>query len=822
MEVRPRFRLRRPAFPDSIQFRAGLLTVVGILPVVGLVIFVMADQHNIELAHSQFEQVRQLQLDDQAFLIDLADEKAALNVFIYTAATTAVSPYEQAVTKATASQARLEGEAAAIGLAADAKTLHEKVGAWRAWAVSSKAAVAGSRKPLGGNTASTQGSSLFSAVRDANDTLAAHASAKATSSLASTQARLNLHLLLIVLGGAIAASALLVLGFLLRRGLLKPVVELATVARRFAAGQTVPVPSRLRADEIGELARGLAAWQQATADRLESEARFRAIFDKAIIGVARLDLEGRVLETNPALVRILGYDDPELRGRVLDDFMDPADAQRRIFASIQERTDASVQRDLKYVRKDGTPIWGASIASLVRGSTQQPPFVLAMIEDVTERVAQQRALEHQALHDGLTGLPNRVLLRDRLQQAILNGQREGEGVALLLMDLDRFKDVNDTFGHHHGDALLKVVGARLATVLRSSDTVARLGGDEFAVVLPGLHDQGAANQCASKILQALEQPFNLEGQTLAVAASIGIAVFPDHGADAETLIRHADIAMYVAKRGSGGYAVYTVEDDQQSADRVALVAELRQGIEEGQFVLYYQPEVDCSTGQATGVEALVRWLHPRRGLVLPGQFIPLAEQTGLIRPLGLRILEAAIRQQKRWMDQGLKLPISVNLSMRNLHDANLVEHVSRLLTTHGVPGDRLKIEITESTLMFDPERALQVLAGLKALGIGLAIDDFGTGYSSLAYLKRLPVDEIKIDKSFVTEMLPETIDMMIVRSTVDLGHNLGLKVIAEGVEKKTTWEMLSADGCDRAQGFYFARPMPADQLENWLARPAAA
>jgi len=383
------------------------------------------------------------------------------------------------------------------------------------------------------------------------------------------------------------------------------------------------------------------------------------------------------------------------------------------------------------------------------------------------------------------------------------------------MDLDRFKEVNDTFGHHIGDLLLEQLGERLGGVLRNSDTIARLGGDEFAVLLPTATIDDA-RQIADRLLQVLEEPFALGGLQLEIDASIGIALSPDHATDADTLLRRADVAMYVAKRGNSGHATYTADQDQHSPMRLAMVGELRRAVENSELSLYFQPKVSLKSGRVTCAEALVRWQHPKHGLLGPDLFVPIAEQTGLIRPLSRWVLDAALRQVNRWRQDGLDLAVAVNLSMRNLHDPEMAETIRQLLARWGVPASCLTIEITESSLMADAARAMEVLSRVRSMGVGVSIDDFGTGYSSLAYLKRLPVHELKIDKSFVAHMASDENDAAIVRSTIGLAHDLGLRVVAEGVEDQQTWDVLAALGCDVAQGYFISRPLPALALGEWL------
>jgi diguanylate cyclase (GGDEF)-like protein len=425
--------------------------------------------------------------------------------------------------------------------------------------------------------------------------------------------------------------------------------------------------------------------------------------------------------------------------------------------------------------------------------------------------------EYQALHDGLTGLANRKLFHDRLTQAVRMAQRNETRVAVMLMDLDRFKEVNDTLGHHNGDTLLKEVGPRIQSVLRDTDSVSRLGGDEFAMLLPDVDDDEAASLVAIKVLTALSHPFVLEGVTLDLSGSIGIALYPDHGHSGEVLLQRADVAMYIAKENHSGHEVYQRGADQHSARRLALAGQLRQAIENRELGLVYQPKAQFHSGQVKGVEALVRWNHPERGTMAPDEFIPLAEHTGLIRPLTMLVLDTALEQCRRWQDAGIHLTVAVNLSVRNLLDLELPDQVGGLLQKWGLDPHWLELEITESSIIVDPARALSILKRLDDMNVGLAIDDFGTGYSSLSYLKRLPVRELKIDKSFVMGMAEDENDAAIVRSTIELGRNLGLRVIAEGVETEGAWTQLAALGCDIAQGFYLGKPTTAEKLIHGMA-----
>ncbi|HUS16166.1 MAG TPA: EAL domain-containing protein [Chloroflexia bacterium] len=438
-------------------------------------------------------------------------------------------------------------------------------------------------------------------------------------------------------------------------------------------------------------------------------------------------------------------------------------------------------------------------------------------QEVADRTRAEARLAHLALHDPLTDLPNRSLLHERLTAALHTTQGP---LALLVMDLDRFKDVNDTLGHYLGDLLLREVGMRLSGAVRPGALVARLGGDEFAVLLPH-SDRPAAARVARKLLKVLERPFVLEGQHLDVRGSIGVAVSPAHGGDSTSLLRHADVAMYQAKRGRSGYAVYDAHDDPYSAERLALSSALRRAIEQDELVLYYQPKMSHQSRRITGVEALIRWAHPERGLLEPDQFLALAEHTGLIKELSHWVLTTALRQCRQWGDTGLSLPVAVNLSMGDLHDPHLPDVVARLLQTAGVAPGMLRVEITEGAAMADVSRTLAVLTQLRNSGVQLAVDDFGTGHSSLAQLQRLPLDQLKIDKTFVRDMTRNANDAAIVRSTIGLGHQLGLSVIAEGIEDHATWDLLTEWGCDEGQGYYLSRPLPAARVRAWVAQRTA-
>jgi diguanylate cyclase (GGDEF)-like protein len=387
-----------------------------------------------------------------------------------------------------------------------------------------------------------------------------------------------------------------------------------------------------------------------------------------------------------------------------------------------------------------------------------------------------------------------------------------------LMDLDKFKEVNDTLGHHNGDLLLEAVAQRLRSTVRPDDLVARLGGDEFGVLLPGVDDIEAAGALASRLLLSLAAPFAAQELTLEVGASVGIAMYPMHGLDVDTLIQRADVAMYEAKSSYRGHEIYDPGQDSYSPARLALVGELRRAIDENQLTVFYQPKVAVADGRIVGAEALVRWQHPTRGLIGADEFVPVAEHTNLLRPMTLYVLNAALEQCARWRASRHDLTVAVNLSVRNLLDVDLPDDVARLLEHASLPASALELEVTESALIADPVRTNAVLHRLHATGVGISIDDYGTGYSSLAYIRRMPVNELKIDKSFVIGMATDENDAVIVRSTIELARNLGLRIVAEGVETKEAWHHLASLGCEIAQGYYFSRPVPADVFFASLAK----
>src|SRR4051794_29129695 len=445
--------------------------------------------------------------------------------------------------------------------------------------------------------------------------------------------------------------------------------------------------------------------------------------------------------------------------------------------------------------------------------------LLTVVTLASQRLRRQAAeKEEQALSDGLTGLPNRTMFTDLVQSTLTNAGRRKHAGAVMLMDLDRFKDVNDTLGHHNGDLLLQRIASRLDSVLRNTATVARLGGDEFAILLTDVTDRQQIVPVVRRILKVLEEPVVVGGLALQVEASIGIALFPEHGRTVDAVMRAADVAMYVTKEQRSGYEFYDEErhEHRHDAGRLALIGELRRAMDETELVLFYQPKVALESGEVKGVEALARWHHPERGLLSPDEFIPLAERSNLLRPMTLYLIDTALRQANAWRAKGIEISVAVNLSMQNMLDLRLPNDLARLLTSWRLPAGSLELEITESTIMADHRRATTILSRLSKMGVRLSIDDFGTGYSSLAYLQELPVDAIKIDKSFVMEMHEDAGNATIVQSTVDLGHNLGLEVVAEGVETVDSYNTLAKLGCDYAQGYFLSKPLSPEKMSIWL------
>jgi diguanylate cyclase (GGDEF)-like protein/PAS domain S-box-containing protein len=551
----------------------------------------------------------------------------------------------------------------------------------------------------------------------------------------------------------------------------------------------------------------------------DSEARATAVLQNVADGIVTVDDQGLIESFNRSARRLFGYSESEVIGRPLglivmagqcDDLSEFTRSAWRVGA---RKATAGQPIGTVGRRKDGSrfPIEVETTQMRIGGRTLE----IDSIRDVSERQAYTEALGHQALHDALTGLPNRILFADRISHAVASAERAGEPRSVLVMDLDGFKQVNDTFGHDRGDTLLMEIAKRLSGSLRETDTVARLGGDEFAILLDGAGDLPAAVTAAWKIQQACETPFVIADDVVRVSTSIGIALFPEHGRTTADLLHRADLAMYDAKRAGTSYAVFDAQHEKQMAHSLALLADLRDCVGRDELVVHYQPLIDLATCQTTGVEALVRWRHPKQGLLQPGSFLPQAERTPLITPLTRWVLNDALRQQRAWRAEGIDLTMAVNIAARTLKpNGDLPDTVVELTDIWDSPPGRLTLELTEGTLI-EPA-APGVLARLHDMGGKVSIDDFGTGYSSLAYLQNLPVDQLKIDQSFVRNLATEKGDAVIVRSTIDLAHNLGMTVVAEGVEDEHTLDILTQYGCDSAQGYLFSRPLTAEELTPWL------
>lgn len=540
-------------------------------------------------------------------------------------------------------------------------------------------------------------------------------------------------------------------------------------------------------------------------------------------GIMICDMASRaspVIYVNPAFERITGYPADEIMGRN-PHFLAGTERDQvgleEIRAAVREQRAGSAI--LRSYRKDGSPFWNEFSVSPVRNETGSVTHFVAIFNDVTERVRYQKELEHQATHDRLTGLANRNLLADRLNQAMIYAHRSGRLVGVLLLDIDRFKLINDSLGHGFGDTLLKIVARRLASCVREGDTIARLGGDEFVIVLAEVAQADDVAPIARKILEALELPLEVGGQEIFTTASIGISLYPRDGADQEALLKNADIAMYrVKESGRNAYQFYTEDMNVRSVEKLKLEASLRRALERGEFLLHYQPVISLNTREITGAEALLRWQSADRGMVSPADFIPLAEETGLILPIGEWALRAACLEGRHLLDMGLPpIAISVNVSALQFRQKNFVAIVKDALDAAELSPLLLKIEITESAIMHNPEGTAAILMDLKSLGVAISVDDFGTGYSSLSYLRRFPIDQLKVDRSFVRDVATDPDSATIARAIVALAHNLHLDAVAEGVETPEQLAFLEDIGCDRVQGFLFSRPVPADDLYRLLA-----
>ena len=555
----------------------------------------------------------------------------------------------------------------------------------------------------------------------------------------------------------------------------------------------------------------------------EAERRYRSIFENAIEGIYQSTPSNGYLAVNPALARMYGYDSPqELISTLRDiDHQVYVDPQRRLeFKRLMSKHGVVTNFESRVHRRNGEIIWISENARSVYNSDGSLLFFEGTVEAITERKLHEAEIQFQATHDALTGLPNRTLLYDRMQQAVLHSERYGNLTAIAFLDLDQFKFINDSLGHQVGDELLKITAQRLTSCLRESDTVARQGGDEFVLLLTDQPNEEAITQTMQRVLHEVSQPWKANDLDFQITCSIGLTLCPDDGRDAETLLKNADSAMYKAKElGRNNFQYFSAEMNTSVTDRLELLNRLRQAITNEDFVLHYQPKVSLASHRIVGAEALVRWNSAHSGMVSPASFIPLAEETGLIIPLGIWVLRTACRQNRAWQDAGYPpIPISVNLSPRQLARGDIVEVVKRILDETGLQAQYLELEITESVMTTDVEKSFALLTQLRALGVKISLDDFGTGYSSLSYLKRFPVDTLKIDQSFVRDIATDQDSGAIVKAIISLGRNLNLTVLAEGIETQDQFRFLLANGCDEGQGYLMSKPIPNKNFVDLLTQ----
>ena len=557
----------------------------------------------------------------------------------------------------------------------------------------------------------------------------------------------------------------------------------------------------------------------------ERLALWAKVFEASSESIMITDGERRIITVNRAFSRSTGYSFEEIAGQtpeLLRSDRQPDAHFEDIWRTAVTR--GSWQGELWLRRNTGEsfPLW--AVINAARSDSDQITHFIVVAHDISERKANEQRISHLAQHDVLTDLPNRSLCVERLRLALQLAERQARRVGVLFIDLDRFKNINDSLGHHIGDSLLRSVSRSLLSAVRVGDTVSRFGGDEFVVILNGVADADEILQIVNqRLIPLIRQPHEIEGVELHISCSVGIAAYPEHGVDIETLMRNADAAMYQAKfSGRNNAQFFSIEMDSRARERLDIENDLRHAVERGELRLFYQPRVACRSNRLLGAEALVRWQHPRLGLVPPARFITIAEESGLIVPVGAWIIDKACRQQAEWRDRGLgNIPVSVNLSAVQLRDPSLLEQLETTLKARRTQPRMIELELTESLLMENVDSNIALFHALKALGIVLSIDDFGTGYSSLSYLNRFPIDKLKIDQSFVRDMLDDTNDLAITRAIIGLGHTLGLKVVAEGVEHIEEKQMLAAAGCDELQGYLFSRPLPEDEFVRWVRANAA-
>lgn len=542
------------------------------------------------------------------------------------------------------------------------------------------------------------------------------------------------------------------------------------------------------------------------------------VFRHSAEAILITDAENRIIAINPSLTELTGYTQQELVGKdpsILASGHTPEETYQKMWQSLEQQ--GSWQGELTDRRKNGEiyPKWAT--LSVVRDELGNVVNHIASFSDITERKVSEERIFRLAHHDTLTGLLNRFSLEERLGQAVAQAKRSGEQLAVMFIDMDRFKVINDTLGHHVGDGLLVEVGKRLTAAVRESDIVARLGGDEFIVVLTRMDDHQQVTQLAAKIVHSLSAPYRLLQHELRSSPSVGVAIFPDDGCDVDALMKNADTAMYHAKgQGRNNFQLFTSAMNEEAREGMTLERDLRLALEREEFALHYQPKIEADDGRISGVEALLRWHHPERGMVPPDIFIPIAEESNLITPLGSWVLNQACRQLEQWRNQGLSISMAVNLSPKQFNDPKLLEELRTLVERHAISPGELELEVTETAAMTNAEQAIESMKSIRALGIELAIDDFGTGYSSLAYLKSFPIQTLKLDRSFVRDIGEDENDTAISKATISLAHSLGLRVVAEGVETEQQKQFLIGHHCDMLQGYLFSRPLPADEVTQLL------
>ena len=579
---------------------------------------------------------------------------------------------------------------------------------------------------------------------------------------------------------------------------------------------TLTLAGTLTASLVRQLERWVERSRQRELALAQAEERFRSAFDDAAVGMALTDLDGHWLRVNAALSRLTGYPSSELVGMSFRD-LTPSEDLPTDFKALNDLVSgrrSAHHAEKRYRRADGATVWISLSVSVVRDAEGRPLHFISQMQDITDRKAAERELANRALHDPLTSLPNRLLFLDRVGMALARIQRTPTPVAVFFIDLDRFKLINDSLGHAVGDDMLIEVAERLQRALRPNDTVSRFGGDEFTILCENI-DERAAKAVAERISWSLSEPFVIDDRELYATASIGVSICRDYRASAEAMLRDADAAMYRAKEdGRSKFAIFDGAMRLRATERLEVENDLRRAIDRDELMLLYQPQVELATGRIFGVEALLRWQHPRRGLLMPDQFIAVAEESGLISPIGDWTIREACRQARAWEQAGHELSMSINLSPQQVADPRLADTVARIIERSEAPNHQICLEITESAAV---ESGIAPLAALKALGVGMALDDFGTGFSSLNQIRRLPpVDILKIDRSFIVELGNQPADNAIVAAVISMASSLGLTVIAEGIEHEDQLRQLQALGCERAQGFYFSRPVPAAAIEEML------